>query len=113
MVLYGAVTGGTTGAGVMLVSILMAAGLTGASVVATDAVITVVLTVTKVVMFAGGGLIGRTELTLGAAIALVSLPGAMIARWIIERMPVKVHTAILDGVVLTGAAIMLWHALRA
>lgn len=112
MALYGAITGGTTGAGVVLVSILMAAGLTGASVVATDAAITVALTIMKVAMFAAGGLIGRTELILGAAIAVVAIPGAVIARWLIERMPVTVHTAILDGVVVLGGVLMLWNAAR-
>jgi uncharacterized protein len=112
MVFYGTITGGTTGAGVVLVSILMAGGLTGASVVATDAVITVALTTMKVTMFAAGGLIGRTELILGAAIALVGMPGAMIARWLVTRMPVKVHTAMLDAVVVLGGVIMLWNALK-
>lgn len=112
MAVYGAITGGTTGAGVVLVSILMAAGLTGASVVATDALITIFLTATKVAVFAAGGLIGRLELTLAAAIAIVSIPGAFIARRIVERMPVRVHTTLLDGVVMLGAAIMLWNAAK-
>ena len=38
-VVYGAAVGGTVGAGVILLSILMAAGLQGAAVIATDAVI--------------------------------------------------------------------------
>src|SRR5215813_15623497 len=38
---WGAVAGGTTGAGVMLLSMLMAAGLQGAAVIATDAVISI------------------------------------------------------------------------
>ena len=37
---YGAAVGGTVGAGVILLSVLMAAGLQGAAVVATDAVLT-------------------------------------------------------------------------
>lgn len=112
MAVYGVITGGTTGAGVVLVSILMATGLTGAGVVATDAAITVALTIVKVAMFAAGGLIGRTELLLGGAIAIVAVPGAFVARWLVERMPVRVHTAVLDGVVIMGAGIMLWHAVR-
>ena len=35
------VAGGTTGAGVMLLSLLMAAGLQGAAVIATDAIISI------------------------------------------------------------------------
>ena len=112
LVAYGALTGGTTGAGVVLVSVLMAAGLTGAAVVATDAAITVALTIVKVAVFAAGGLLGRTELILGTAIATVSVPGALVARWLVERLPVKIHTALLDAVVVLGGATMLWNAAR-
>ena len=38
---WGLVAGGTTGAGVMLLSMLMAAGLQGAAVIATDAVVSI------------------------------------------------------------------------
>ena len=41
-VAYGVVVGGTSGSGVILLSLLMAAGLEGAAVIATDAVISVV-----------------------------------------------------------------------
>ena len=40
---YGAAVGGTVGAGVILLSMLMAAGLQGAAVIATDAVISIVV----------------------------------------------------------------------
>ena len=40
-------------------------------------------------------------------------PGAVIARWLVERMPVRVHTALLDGIVVLGGTIMLWNAARA
>ena len=36
---WGALVGGTTGAGIVLLSLLMAAGLQGAAVIATDAAI--------------------------------------------------------------------------
>src|SRR5262249_868671 len=54
---WGAVAGGTTGAGVMLLSMLMAAGLQGAAVIATDAVVSVGIGATKgaVLGRAGGG----------------------------------------------------------
>ena len=39
---YGVVVGGTSGSGVILLSLLMAAGLEGAAVIATDAVISIV-----------------------------------------------------------------------
>jgi len=43
---------------------------------------------------------------------LVALPGAFVAKAIIERMPVRLHTALLDAVVLLGGGFMILGALR-
>jgi uncharacterized membrane protein YfcA len=48
---YGALVGGTSGSGVILLSLLMAAGLEGAAVIATDAVISVATSVVKISVF--------------------------------------------------------------
>ena len=45
---YGALVGGTSGSGVILLSLLMAAGLEGAAVIATDAVISLATGVIKI-----------------------------------------------------------------
>jgi uncharacterized membrane protein YfcA len=45
---YGVVVGGTSGSGVILLSLLMAAGLEGAAVIATDAVISLATSVVKI-----------------------------------------------------------------
>ena len=45
-------------------------------------------------------------------IGLVALPGAFLAKAFVERMPVHVHTAILDVVVLFGGIFLVWGALR-
>ena len=45
-------------------------------------------------------------------IGLIALPGAFLARAFVERMPVHVHTAILDAVVLLGGVVMVAAALR-
>src|SRR3979411_2955370 len=54
---YGVVVGGTSGSGVILLSLLMAAGLEGAAVIATDAVISLATGIIKISVFglAGGG----------------------------------------------------------
>jgi uncharacterized membrane protein YfcA len=56
---YGLIVGGTSGAGVILLSILMARGLTGATVVATDAAASVVLTTLKTGVFLSAGALPR------------------------------------------------------
>jgi hypothetical protein len=45
-------------------------------------------------------------------IGIVALPGAFLAKTFVERMPVHVHTAILDVVVLLGGVFLVYGALR-
>ncbi|WP_280338146.1 sulfite exporter TauE/SafE family protein [Salinicola acroporae] len=52
---YGLLMGGTSGSGVVLISLLLSAGLTGASVIATDAGISFMLGIAKVSMFQAAG----------------------------------------------------------
>ena len=44
-------------------------------------------------------------------IGVIAFPGAFLARAFVERMPLHVHTAILDAVVLIGGAVMVFGAL--
>jgi uncharacterized membrane protein YfcA len=109
---WGAVAGGTTGAGVILLSLLMAVGLEGAAVIATDAVISIGIGVTKVSVFGLAGAIGAREITLALLMGAMALPGAFLARALVERMPLHMHTAILDAVVIVGGLVMLTAAFR-
>ena len=108
---WGAVAGGTTGAGVMLLSMLMAAGLQGAAVIATDAVISIGIGIAKVSVFGLAGSLGVRELAIAFLMGAMAIPGALIARTMVDRMPLKVHTAILDVVVIAGGAMMLASAI--
>jgi uncharacterized membrane protein YfcA len=109
---YGVVVGGTSGSGVILLSLLMAAGLEGASVIATDAVISVATGVIKISVFGLAGVVTAQVVALALLIGGVALPGAFLAKAFVERMPVHVHTAILDAAVLTGGLVMISAALR-
>jgi uncharacterized membrane protein YfcA len=109
---WGLVMGGTTGSGVILLSLLMATGLEGAAVIATDAMVSVVTGVIKLSVFDLAGAITPVVLVIGLLIGVIGFCCTFLARLIVERMPVHVHTAILDTVVLAGAAIMIFGALR-
>jgi len=52
---WGVLVGGTTGAGVVLLSLLMATGLEGAAVIATDATVSIVMGVVKLSVFGLAG----------------------------------------------------------
>ena len=109
---YGVVVGGTSGSGVILLSLLMAAGLEGAAVIATDAVISVATSIIKISVFGVAGVITAQVLAFAVLIGAIALPGAFLAKAFVERMPVHIHTAILDAVVIAGGAVMIFAAAR-
>jgi uncharacterized membrane protein YfcA len=109
---YGVVVGGTVGAGVILLSLLMATGLEGAAVIATDAVISVVVSIIKISVFGLAGVVTPQVLAFALLIGGIAIPGAFLARSFVERMPVHIHTAILDLVVVAGGVVMIFTAVR-
>lgn len=111
-VFYGVVVGGTAGSGVILLSLLMAAGLEGAAVVATDAAISIVIGIVKILVFGFAGVLTAQVVAFALLIGLVALPGAFVAKAFVERMPMHVHRAILDVVVICGGLFLVVGALR-
>ncbi len=109
---YGVVVGGTAGSGVILLSLLMAAGVQGAGVIATDAAVSIVISVVKASVFGLTGVLTAQVVAFALLIGIVAMPGAFLARAFVERMPVHVHTAILDAVVLVGGVVLVFGALR-
>ena len=109
---YGVLVGGTAGSGVILLSLLMAVGLEGAAVIATDAVVSLVTSVIKISVFGLAGVVSPQVLAFAVLIGVVALPGAFLARTFVERMPVHIHTAILDVAVMIGGVVMISSALR-
>lgn len=109
---YGVLVGGTAGSGVILLSLLMAVGLEGAAVIATDAVVSLVTSVIKISVFGMAGVVSPQVLAFAVLIGVVALPGAFLARVFVERMPVHIHTAILDIAVMIGGVVMISSALR-
>ena len=109
---YGVVVGGTAGSGVILLSLLMAAGVEGAGVIATDAAISIVIGIVKISVFGAAGVLTPQIVAFALLIGIVALPGAFLARAFVERMPLHMHTAILDVVVLVGGVVLIYGAFR-
>ena len=109
---YGVLVGGTSGSGVILLSLLMAAGLEGAAVIATDAVISVVTSVIKISVFGLAGVVTAQVLAFALLIGAPAIPGAFFARVFVDRMPVHIHTAILDAAVIAGGVVMIASTAR-
>jgi uncharacterized membrane protein YfcA len=108
---WGVVVGGTTGAGIILMSLLMAAGLEGIAVIATDAAITILVGTVKISVFGLAGAMTPQVIAMALLIGIVSFPGAFIAKAIAHKLPVHIHTAMLDAVVMFGGGVLLLGAL--
>lgn len=107
---YGVLVGGTSGSGIVLISLLLASGIAGPAVVATDAAISVAVGIAKVSVFGLAGVLTPKVIAFALMIGIIAVPGAFIAKRIVERMPVKVHTAILDAVIIVGGCFLVWNA---
>ena len=108
---WGIVVGGTTGAGIILLSLLMATGLEGAAVIATDAAVSMAIGAIKIAVFAVAGVLSPPVLVIALLIGAIGFPCTFLAKLIVEKLPLHVHTALLDGVVIVGGAVMIVNAM--
>jgi uncharacterized protein len=90
---WGIVVGGTSGAGIILLSMLLAAGLA------------------KIAVFGVAGAVNARVIAVAVLIGLAAFPGAFIAKRLVDRLSFRAHTAILDIVVLAGGGAMILGAL--
>jgi len=109
---YGLLVGGTSGSGVFLISMLLAAGLSGMAVIATDAAISLPVGIVKSAVFLWQGALPLPAWIMAGVIGLAAIPGAFLARRLTRGLSLAAHAWILDGIVLLGGALILLQALR-
>ncbi|WP_428031704.1 sulfite exporter TauE/SafE family protein [Ancylobacter sp.] len=110
---YGFLMGGTAGTGVVLLSILLAAGLNGAAVIATDAGISLVLGVVKVAVFQAAGALPLPSWIMALLIGVCATPGVFLAKRLLGTLSSRAHIRILDAIVSIGGALLIVQGLRA
>ncbi|MCW5658119.1 MAG: sulfite exporter TauE/SafE family protein [Burkholderiaceae bacterium] len=109
---FGFIEGGMTGTGVILISMLLAAGVHGPALIATDAVVSTILSLTKALLFGGTARLDASLLVTGVLVGLCTAPGAFVARAILTRLPQQLHLRIMETVVVLGGLGFLWRAWR-
>jgi uncharacterized membrane protein YfcA len=107
---FGFIDGGMTGTGVILISILMSVGVAGSALIASDAVVSVIMGLAKVALFGRLAALNLELALTGLLVGLFTAPGAFLARAILRRIPAGVHAWIMEAVVVAGALGLLWHA---
>lgn len=106
---FGFINGGLTGTGVILISILMSVGVSGGALVATDAVISVIMGLAKVVLFGSLAALNVELALLGLLVGMCTAPGAFVARALLTRIPAGIHAWFMELVVVAGALVLLWR----
>jgi uncharacterized membrane protein YfcA len=107
----GLLSGITTGAGMLLIPLLLGAGLPARALVATDAFVSGSMHVARVAGYAAGGVLGPDLVVLGLALGAATVPGSRAAAWLVARIPPWKHVLILEGLVVVIGALTVWEAL--
>lgn len=110
--IWGLASGVASGTGMILVSTLLGAGLSGTAVLATDALATIVFDLCKALLFQRFDLLDAQAFATGAVIGLATIPGSATAKLLVNRMGARLHVLFMEGLILAGGAFMLWHSWR-
>ena len=109
---FGFAAGVASGSGVILISLLLGAGLATPVVLATDAMVSIVIDIAKAALFQRFDLLDTDAFLTGLVIGVASIPGSAIAAWLVTRMGARLHVVFMEVLILFGGASMLWHAWR-
>lgn len=109
---FGFLSGTTIGAGMLLVPVLLGAGLAGPALLATDALIAVLLNVVKMVIFRSSDVLSLDILAAGVVMGLCAIPGTYVAGWIVKRTSIRIHTIIMEVIVIAGGISFIVNFIR-
>lgn len=109
--LFGIISGALPGGGVVLLPLLLGIGLKGGGLVGTDAAIGVFVNIAKVLLFGAFALLDTNLFIGGVLIGLCMIPGAYGAHWLIRRLNMTMHTALIELLIVFSGASFIWSAL--
>ncbi|HSF94439.1 MAG TPA: sulfite exporter TauE/SafE family protein [Thermohalobaculum sp.] len=110
---YGFLSSVIVGAGILLLPMLMGFGLAGPALLATDAAISVLVNIAKVIFFGKLDALSAELFVLALAMGLITIPGTWAGVWVVRHTPLRVHTLLIEGLIALGGLSMIWGGLRA
>lgn len=109
---FGGLNGVASGMGIVLVSVLLGAGISGTAILATDALITIVIDLARAAIFGRMALLTQEGLVLGLLIGVVSVPGSWVASWIVKRLGKRLHIVFIEALIVIGGLSLLFNGWR-
>lgn len=109
-VVYGLLSGGMTGVGVILLSIYLSMGLSGPQVIATDALTSCILGVAKSSVFIAAGALPAKLWLVAILIGVMATPGTMLAKYLATRFSARLQDTLIEGAIIVGGLLLLSRA---
>jgi uncharacterized protein len=109
---FGLATGIATGTGVIMVTLLLGTGMTTTAVLATDAMISIVLDLCKAALFHRFALLDAQSFFTGVVIGVATIPGSAVAAWLVTRMHAHLHVLFMEALILVGGLSLIVNSWR-
>jgi len=109
---FGLATGVATGTGVIMVTLLLGTGMSGTAVLATDALISIVLDLCKAALFHRFALLDSQSVSTGIVIGAATIPGSAVAAWLVTRMHAHLHVLFMEALILIGGISLIVNSWR-
>jgi uncharacterized protein len=108
--IFGFLSSLIVGAGMLIVPLLMGMGYAGAALLATDAAIAVSVNLFKALVFGALDVLSLQHFILALILGVCTIPGTACAAWIMRRTSLRLHTFLIEGLILVGGASMIFGA---
>ena len=99
------------GTGILIIPMLLGRGLTGAALLGSDAAIALIVNFSRALMFGKLDALSVPLFALAAAMGLMTIPGTWAARWLVERTEIRIHTMLIEALIVLGGVSMVAAAL--
>jgi hypothetical protein len=109
---FGLATGIATGTGVIMVTLLLGTGMSTTAVLATDAMISIVLDLCKAALFHKFALLDSASFFTGIVIGVATIPGSAVAAWLVTRMHAHLHVLFMEALILIGGISLIVNSWR-
>jgi len=110
---YGFLSSVMVGAGILVIPMLLGTGLTGAALLASDATIAVAVNATKMATFGTLEALTGPLFVIALIMGLCTIPGTWLAARIVAMTDIRIHTALVETLIVAGGVWMVWSVLAA